>query len=204
MHRGKRQQPHHKRNHYLRLFNNFTSYCYVETARPFAGLSARALTRCPRKDHAVSMALNDRLLIAVCYPRCQKNGAIISVLLCLRKKSGSFSLNFTQYGFLLPIHSHCSRCSFSYCSGQGRSDEGSFVFLQGGWGWLVVGAAFLVQVLTTGLQLAFGVLAAQIARHFRKETGSVAAHMEAGQLLALYDPLFFLAFCPIIAGDRVP
>lgn len=51
--------------------------------------------------------------------------------------------------------------------------------LQGGWGWLVVGAAFLVQVLTTGLQLAFGVMAAQIARHFRKENAGV--HMEAGQ-----------------------
>lgn len=50
---------------------------------------------------------------------------------------------------------------------------------QGGWGWLVVGAAFLVQVLTTGLQLAFGVMAAQITRHFRKENAAV--QMEAGQ-----------------------
>ena len=56
-----------------------------------------------------------------------------------------------------------------------------FMGSQGGWGWLVVGAAFLVQVLTTGLQLAFGVMAAQIARHFRKENAAV--HMEAGQLL---------------------
>ncbi|EFX89614.1 hypothetical protein DAPPUDRAFT_233248 [Daphnia pulex] len=54
----------------------------------------------------------------------------------------------------------------------------------GGWGWLVVGAAFLVQVLTTGLQLAFGVMAAQIARHFSRQDSSAAAsslHMEAGR-----------------------
>ena len=51
----------------------------------------------------------------------------------------------------------------------------------------MVGAAFLVQVLTTGLQFAFGVLAAQIARHFRKETSNVAVHMEAGQLSTLND-----------------
>ncbi|XP_046644820.1 monocarboxylate transporter 3-like isoform X3 [Daphnia pulicaria] len=53
---------------------------------------------------------------------------------------------------------------------------------EGGWGWLVVGAAFLVQVLTTGLQLAFGVMAAQIARHFSRQDSSAAAsslHMEA-------------------------
>jgi len=41
---------------------------------------------------------------------------------------------------------------------------------QGGWGWLVVGAAFLVQVLTTGLQFAFGVMATQIVKHFRRES----------------------------------
>lgn len=53
---------------------------------------------------------------------------------------------------------------------------------QGGWGWLVVGAAFLVQVLTTGLQLAFGVMAAQIARHFaRQENSAASLHMDAGQ-----------------------
>ena len=54
---------------------------------------------------------------------------------------------------------------------------------QGGWGWLVVGAAFLVQVLTTGLQLAFGVMAAQIARHFSRQESTAASslHMEAGQ-----------------------
>ena len=54
---------------------------------------------------------------------------------------------------------------------------------QGGWGWLVVGAAFLVQVLTTGLQLAFGVMAAQIARHFSRQDSTAASslHMEAGQ-----------------------
>lgn len=60
---------------------------------------------------------------------------------------------------------------------------------QGGWGWLVVGAAFLVQVLTTGLQLAFGVMAAQITRHFRKENAGV--HMEAGQ----NDFIPFTFFC---------
>lgn len=47
---------------------------------------------------------------------------------------------------------------------------------QGGWGWLVVGAAFLVQVLTTGLQLAFGVMAAQIVHNIHG-----ANVMEAGQ-----------------------
>jgi hypothetical protein len=50
----------------------------------------------------------------------------------------------------------------------------------------VVGAAFLVQVLTTGLQLAFGVMAAQIARHFSRQDSSAAAsslHMEAGQFV---------------------
>ncbi|XP_045031591.1 uncharacterized protein LOC116925378 isoform X2 [Daphnia magna] len=51
---------------------------------------------------------------------------------------------------------------------------------EGGWGWLVVGAAFLVQVLTTGLQLAFGVMAAQIARHFaRQENSAASLHMDA-------------------------
>jgi hypothetical protein len=71
------------------------------------------------------------------------------------------------------------------------------VHLQGGWGWLVVGAAFLVQVLTTGLQLAFGVMAVQIGRHFRRPTTSIAAggssssetaavNMEAGQFLLFY------------------
>ena len=41
---------------------------------------------------------------------------------------------------------------------------------QGGWGWLVVGAAFLVQVLTTGLQFAFGVMATQVHQHFRRDS----------------------------------
>ena len=45
-----------------------------------------------------------------------------------------------------------------------------FCLAQGGWGWLVVGAAFLVQVLTTGLQFAFGVMATQIVKHFRRES----------------------------------
>ena len=66
----------------------------------------------------------------------------------------------------------------------------SCVLLQGGWGWLVVGAAFLVQVLTTGLQLAFGVMAVQISRHFRRTPVTTttagggnepAVNMEAGQ-----------------------
>lgn len=61
--------------------------------------------------------------------------------------------------------------------------------LQGGWGWLVVGAAFLVQVLTTGLQLAFGVMASQIARYFRKEN-AVAIHMDAGESLSRFLSIF--------------
>ena len=71
---------------------------------------------------------------------------------------------------------------------------------QGGWGWLVVGAAFLVQVLTTGLQLAFGVMAAQITRHFRRENAAV--QMEAGQFYYVQLFPFFSCYFYIIA--RVP
>ncbi len=69
---------------------------------------------------------------------------------------------------------------------------------QGGWGWLVVGAAFLVQVLTTGLQLAFGVMAAQIARHFSRQESTAASslHMEAGQFISFLTTLEKKPQCP--------
>nr|XP_031836871.1 monocarboxylate transporter 11-like isoform X2 [Nomia melanderi] len=39
----------------------------------------------------------------------------------------------------------------------------------GGWGWLVCAAGFLALLLTTGMQLAFGLLHVHAARHFGKE-----------------------------------
>ncbi|XP_053987713.1 monocarboxylate transporter 10-like isoform X1 [Hylaeus volcanicus] len=40
---------------------------------------------------------------------------------------------------------------------------------EGGWGWLVCAAGFLALLLTTGMQLAFGLLHVHAARHFGEE-----------------------------------
>lgn len=44
---------------------------------------------------------------------------------------------------------------------------------EGGWGWLVCGAAFLAHVLCAGLQLSYGYVGMHADRHVRADTGEV-------------------------------
>uniref|UniRef100_T1JMV0 Monocarboxylate transporter n=1 Tax=Strigamia maritima TaxID=126957 RepID=T1JMV0_STRMM len=40
---------------------------------------------------------------------------------------------------------------------------------EGGWGWLITACVFMVHVLTTGMQLSYGILLVEIVRHFGSE-----------------------------------
>ncbi len=56
-----------------------------------------------------------------------------------------------------------------------RSDFGSY-YPDGGWGWVVCGASFVIHFLSHGLHLAFGTLFNEILTHFRVSPTSAGKH----------------------------
>ncbi|KAH0952371.1 hypothetical protein HN011_009330 [Eciton burchellii] len=62
---------------------------------------------------------------------------------------------------------------------------------EGGWGWLVCAAGFLALLLTTGMQLAFGLLHLYAARHLGEhhlmDIGTSSSAIDRGLALLMHD-----------------
>lgn len=53
----------------------------------------------------------------------------------------------------------------------------SHYYPEGGWGWIVCGAGFLAHLLTSGLQLAFGLLYLYTTKHVTGRHGDREAYV---------------------------
>ncbi|XP_058452063.1 uncharacterized protein LOC131430851 isoform X1 [Malaya genurostris] len=66
----------------------------------------------------------------------------------------------------------------------------------GGWGWIVCGVAFLAHVLTTGFQLAYGLLLLYAIRHLGSEVNTEAGWLGAASWsVSLFAAVIVVALC---------
>lgn len=59
-------------------------------------------------------------------------------------------------------------------------------YVSGGWGWLVCGAAFLAHLLTSGIQLAYGLLYLYTMKYLIKDNQDELQILGVGKPSSLY------------------